>query len=352
MADLSHVVSVIPTLQEESYIERCIRSLMEQTYPSKFQQILVVDGGSTDGTIEIVQRLIDESAELGGPEIKLINNPQKFVPHARNLALNSVSEETEFVFEMNAHAYVDPLHLEKRIKDLLEIEAEIGEKIAGVGTRVAADERWSGYSGIWIEGAISSPLGHGGGQFSPFEGRHQHHVPAFVIHRKEALLSVGGWGEKWTTNQDSDLSMRLINAGWQLWRSDVGQLKMAKRDSLTGFTRMMFRYGAWRGKSIWAHPKRANPLEFLPLIGLLIVSLLFAIGNESPIVSPFGNLLWSFPIVIYLGAILLTGILQVFRHHRFSLLFGVPLCLVIMHTSFTTGLIFGLLRLPVGRHDR
>jgi len=344
MAAPSRVVSVVPTLNEENHIERCLRSLMEQTYSPQLHKIIVVDGGSDDATVNITLRLSKESEENDGPVIMQLDNPQKYVPQARNIALEYCEDEDEFIFEMNAHAYVDANHIEKRIQDLLSIEEQQGKKIAGVGTRVEADERWSGLAGRWVEGAISSPLGHGGGQFAPFVGRQQHRVPAFVIHRREALIDVNGWGEEWQSNQDSDLSMRLLKNGWELWRSDVSRLKMAKRDSLFGFAKMMFRYGAWRGKSIWVHPKRANPLEFLPLIGLLTIcglALLYPL-----------DYVWTYPIFPYFVALLLIGILQTFKLRSVSMVVGVPISLLIMHTSFTTGLVLGLLRLPVGRHDR
>ena len=70
-----------------------------------------------------------------------------------------------------------------------------------------------GHVSSWIEGALRSPIGSGGGQFQRFVGRHQTKVPAFCLHNVEALKSVDGWDERFITSQDSDLSMRLISAG-------------------------------------------------------------------------------------------------------------------------------------------
>ena len=44
-----HVSVVLPTLNERAYIRDCLDSLLVQTYPG-LDEILVVDGGSTDGT--------------------------------------------------------------------------------------------------------------------------------------------------------------------------------------------------------------------------------------------------------------------------------------------------------------
>jgi glycosyltransferase involved in cell wall biosynthesis len=64
-----YVVTVVPTFQEADYIERCLLSLMTQTWPAQQHLIHVVDGGSDDGTIQIVEELAKKSAAEGGPDI-------------------------------------------------------------------------------------------------------------------------------------------------------------------------------------------------------------------------------------------------------------------------------------------
>ena len=115
MESAPRVATIIPTWQEEEHIERCLRSFMVQSYPATAHQILVIDGGSTDATVEIVERLAKESQELNGPEIILLENPARFVPHARNLALEFLHPGTEYILEMIGHAWVPADHLEIRI---------------------------------------------------------------------------------------------------------------------------------------------------------------------------------------------------------------------------------------------
>jgi succinoglycan biosynthesis protein ExoA len=159
MEPISVVATVIPTWQEVTHIERCLRSLMEQTYPAHLHQILVVDGGSTDGTIDIVKRLSDESAIKGGPQISLINNPFKYVPHARNLALDHLDLGDEFIFEMIGHAWVPPDHLEIRLSRFHAIESQLGTRLGGLGARVIESDLPKGYVEDWIEATLACPLG-------------------------------------------------------------------------------------------------------------------------------------------------------------------------------------------------
>lgn len=62
---------VVPTYNEEQNIERCLRSLNDQTVPRKNYEIIVVDGNSKDRTRELAEPLADKvfiqtSKRVGG----------------------------------------------------------------------------------------------------------------------------------------------------------------------------------------------------------------------------------------------------------------------------------------------
>jgi glycosyltransferase involved in cell wall biosynthesis len=56
-ATLPTISAVIPTLNAEKYLEECLRSVREQDYPRELVEVLIVDGGSQDRTLEIVERV-------------------------------------------------------------------------------------------------------------------------------------------------------------------------------------------------------------------------------------------------------------------------------------------------------
>ena len=317
------VCAVIPALNEEKFIKRCVDSLLAQTFPVK---IIVLDGGSSDSTLKIL--------ESYGDSIRVIDNPGKRVPNARNLALEHLDDDITHCLEIIGHSWIDRDHVEKRVNDLIDLETTLGEKVGAIGClteSAGSDDHVSS----WVEGALRSPIGSGGGQFQRFEGRHKTKVPAFCLHNVEALKSVGGWDERFITSQDSDLSMRLISAGWQLWRSDVSCVYMHKRSSLKNWWKMCHRYGFWRTKVVLKHPKRIDPREFLPLIGLLLI---FALPE------------WWYAPVVYLVALVISGV--VYSKSRFSCFVGIPICLVMLHTAFTVGMFDGLIRSGRAPTDR
>lgn len=64
---------VTPSFNQASYIEQTIRSVLDQQYPSV--EHIVVDGGSTDGTLAILRRY---------PHIRWISEPDRGQSHAIN----------------------------------------------------------------------------------------------------------------------------------------------------------------------------------------------------------------------------------------------------------------------------
>ena len=68
---------IMPTYNSENTIELALNSIRMQDLPQETIEILVIDGGSTDKTIEIAKKY----------NAKIINNPQKFPEYAKRLGL-------------------------------------------------------------------------------------------------------------------------------------------------------------------------------------------------------------------------------------------------------------------------
>ena len=128
-------------------------------------------------------------------------------------------------------------------------------KIASLGCLVKPKLGNQGIVESWVESVLSSPIGSGDGQFDNFTGTNQTTTPAFCLHSVSALRKVGGWDESFITSQDSDLSMRLLEHGFTIWRTDSTHVNMVKRTNMTSWAKMGFRYGFWRTKTIIKHPK-------------------------------------------------------------------------------------------------
>jgi glycosyltransferase involved in cell wall biosynthesis len=86
---------ITPVLDGERFIEDAIRSVLRQEYP-RFEHV-VVDGGSTDGTVEILKR---------HPHLRWVSEPDRGQSDAMNKGFDLSSGEV--VVYLNADDYFEP----------------------------------------------------------------------------------------------------------------------------------------------------------------------------------------------------------------------------------------------------
>lgn len=73
---------IVPVYNVEHYVERCIRSLEQQDIPREDYEIIVVDDGSQDRSISLVEQLSREFSNL-----VLVHKPNGGLSSARNFGI-------------------------------------------------------------------------------------------------------------------------------------------------------------------------------------------------------------------------------------------------------------------------
>ena len=333
------LATILPVYNEAEHIEACLHSLLNQTLSHDEHIIVVLDGGSSDGTKDIVKSIQDQYVKDKHPLLQLVDNPNRFVPHARNLAMQIIPDSVTHLLEFNGHIEAELDHLSQLKTTMFRLEKE-HPSIAGLGCRVVGSNNDQSRIESIIDSTLSSPFGGSTGQFAVFDKEEPTNVPAFTLHRRSALEAVGGWDESFLTSQDSDLSMRLKKAGYSLFRTPNVVVKMRRRESYTSWFLMSHRYGFWRTKVLLKHPKRLVIRELLPLFGITLVCLLLA----------FSPSFVGIPLVAYACVLACSGLIQLRK--GFSHILGVPFALLLLHIGFTIGLIDGLFRKGRASQDR
>ena len=105
---MEKLVSVItPVYNAEKTIERCIKSIIEQTY--RTFEFILVDDGSTDSSY-----FICDSLKNGDARIVLVHQENQGVSEARNTGLRK--SKGEFIFFVDADDYIEPTFIENFMK--------------------------------------------------------------------------------------------------------------------------------------------------------------------------------------------------------------------------------------------
>jgi glycosyltransferase involved in cell wall biosynthesis len=61
---LPFVSIIMPIRNEAGFIEKSIRTILENGYPDELIELLIIDGMSTDGTREIVRKMAEQDNRI------------------------------------------------------------------------------------------------------------------------------------------------------------------------------------------------------------------------------------------------------------------------------------------------
>lgn len=112
---------LVPIYYVEKYIERCARSLFEQTYPNL--EFIFVDDGSPDKSIEILQQVIKDYPKWDG-HISIIRHDKNCgIAATRNSLVNN--SKGEFLYHVDSDDWIEPNTIELLVKKQNETDADI-----------------------------------------------------------------------------------------------------------------------------------------------------------------------------------------------------------------------------------
>jgi len=197
---------VIPAYNEETSIKDAIKSLLNLDYPKDRYEIIVVDDGSTDKTIDIVKEF---------KHVKLITQKNSGKASALNTALRNCNSEL-FVC-LDADSRVEARALLETIGHLSD------KKVAAAISAIKIDEPKSFIEKLqWHEYLMSSFLRRLMSRANMLNMTHG----VFSVYRREILLKVGGFDENNLT-EDYEIAMRLFKHGYTI-KMDNGSVGYTK----------------------------------------------------------------------------------------------------------------------------
>lgn len=259
MTDPAPEVSVVvPTFNEERSIGACLDSIESQTFTDL--EILVVDGGSDDGTRDVVA-----AHAATDPRIRLVDNPGRTQPAAMNVAAREVSGR--WLVRVDAHSTVPPRYVDGVVAHLRDGDW------GGVGGRKDGVAHTS--QGRAIAAALGSPFGVGNSMYHHATRQMVvDHIP-FGAYPVDVVDEVGGWDEGIVANEDYEFDYRVRATGRELLLDPSLVIFWETRQSIRDFFRQYRRYGRGKALVIRKHPTSASPRHLIPagLVAVLVAAL-------------------------------------------------------------------------------
>lgn len=281
MSKVIEVSVIIPLYNEEKYIVNCLESLKKQTFPLKNMEWILVDGQSTDKTVDLIQqyKLHNEYP------IILLNNVKRKTPYALNMAIKQA--RGRYIIRLDAHASFYPDYIEKCVHYLETTDAD---NVGGI-----AETTSEGIKGKAISEMLSTKFGVGGSDFRVGEGNKYVDTVPFGAFRKDVFDRVGLFNTKLLRSEDNDMNARIREAGGKIWLAEDIRFRYYCRDTVGGILKMALLNGNALFHTLRENPKAMSFRHFIPFAFLMSLILMPILA----MISSFLKWTFVFELVLY-----------------------------------------------------
>lgn len=316
-----NVSIIIPIRNEERFITRCLKSILQQSV--KPDEIIVVDGRSTDQTREIIRQFM-----ITYPQIQLLDNPQQTAPYAMNLGVQASTGE--IILRVDGHCEIAPDYIER----CLETLHKTGAGCVGGPLRNEGETYWAKAIAL----AMSSPFGVGNALFRYAQQAMEVDTLAFGAYHRSVIEQVGPFNEELTRNQDDEYNYRVRAAGYKIWLDPRIRSTYYTRSNLRSLWKQYFQYGYFKVKVMRIYPKSIQIRHLVP--GLFVLAL--TASSLLSFITPWGLAALLLILLPYLSLNIFFSLRQ--SSQQFNYLIALIIIFPTLHLAYGCGFWFGLIQ--------
>lgn len=320
MNNLPYVSLIIPCRNEENFIEGCLKSIFLQDYPKNKFEVILVDGDSTDKTIEKASVF---------KNVKIISNSDKIVPISMNLGIKK--SKGTYIIRIDVHCEYPKNYIYTLITNSIRLNSDnIGAVIKTLPVNDSLEAKA-------IAIAISHPLGVGNSYFRVGSKRIKEvdTVP-FGCYKRDVFDKIGFYDEDLIRNQDDEFNARLIQNGGKIILLPDLVVNYYSRDKINKICKMFYQYGLFKPLVNYKLKKSASLRQFIPLFFVIFLIIGFFLTFINLIFFKFFTLY----VLIYL--LTLSAVSLKLSRKKFRLFFILPLVFFSIHFSYGWGYLIGL----------
>lgn len=310
-------ISVItPAFNAGPYLADCVASLAEAVRHYGEAELIVMDNGSTDGSYETMQQLF-------GSQARILQVPRVTIGALRNRGAKVA--RGEFLSFVDSDCRITPDFLSRAMRVFDSVEAD------AAGCEYALPENPLRWEETWHY--LHWPTEDGYRPYRYFAGN--------LVIRKSVFETIGGFNETLITGEDAELGLRLMGAGFKVFRAaDLLAYHMGNPKTIGRF----FRKEIWHGLGMLGSLK-TDALD-KPLIMTLLHLLLTVAGVTAAILLPLG---WPARIaVLVLPTLVAPFLTALYRGGQRSRVYR-PLTSTLLYHLYYDARICALFKVMLGR---
>lgn len=313
---------VVPCRNEEKHIAKCVHSFLDGTVYDI--EVIVVDSNSDDRSVEILEEIARRE-----PRLRVVANPARITPRAFNLGIQAA--RAPYICIYGGHSIPHPNWAERCLAAI----AEHPEAAAVGGLLDTVSETFTGKAVAAVQSCV---FGVGNVRFRVGGSPGYVDTVVYGCFRREAFEKYGLFDERFTTNQDDELNLRLTAAGEKLWFDPtivtIYHARPTWRKALDQYWRYgKFKYDTFRKNGRIGAIRHLAPAVFAAFVTLWPVTWFF-----SPALFGIG--------AAFMGIYLVLGLYYTLRGlPRFgaSMILFIPIALSV-HLAYGYGSWYGVFR--------
>lgn len=219
---------IIPALNEANHIRHVIDAFRNGTY-SNVIEILVADGGSTDGTQQIVTEI-----QASDSRVQLLHNLDRVQSAALNLMIPIAKGDV--LVRADAHCMYSDNYIEQCVRVMRETRCV---SVGGAQRFVAQNHVQTG-----IALAVRTFVGSGYAKYRDETYSGPAETVFLGCFRKDVFETVGRFRTDVHPNEDTEMNLRILNAYPDgIYVSESIRVWYFSRSSLSALWRQYFKYG-------------------------------------------------------------------------------------------------------------
>jgi len=312
------ITVLCPTYNEIEYIEKVLKFFINAN-PQK-KELLIVDGGSNDGTKDIVNEWAKNYSN-----IHLLENGNKYVPFALNIGIKNSNGDP--IIRLDAHTEYAEDYFEQIIKTFNKTGADIvGGPMNAVGK--------TNYQ-IAVAQATSTVFGVGDSKIhkARYEGESDHvYLGAW---RRKLFDEIGYFDERLKRNQDDEFHYRARSLGKRIYLNPEIKSFYYPRNSFSKLISQYFQYGLFKPIVLRKIKSEIKLRHIFPsLFSIYILSLVLA----------FLSKFYLLPLFVYISIDIYFSIRA---KSNIKIIINSLLIYPVLHLSYGFGFLTGLFRAGV-----
>ena len=320
---------IIPCLNEEKFIGKCLDSVLANDYPQGKFEILAIDGMSADKTREILKKYIKKY-----PFIRCLDNPKKVTPCALNIGIKNA--KGNIIIRMDAHAAYKKDYISNCIKYLRKYQAD---NIGGIWKIKSRKNNLMGNS----IALASSHIFSGGNAYYRIGCKKPMQVDTvpFGCYKKNIFKKIGFFNENLVRSQDMEFNLRLKKAGGKIVLHPKIISYYYTRSTLRDIFKHRFKDGIWAIYPLRFIKMPLSIRHYVPL-GLALSLIILAIASFFNSVF---LILFLLEVFLYFTVNIFCSCQIAIKRRIYKYLLILPIVFFVQHISYGLGSIYGTIKL-------